>query len=151
MMKFYSEKDSSFISFIWITVIIVTGVILFPFLIGLFFGSEPITFFEAMMVLMLLAVSVGIILWTVYFIQYVFHDDYLYIRGGPFRKRIAYEEITKVTQSNDVMTGFRILSSKNAIEIFYQSGSIKISPQDREIFISEIKKRCPNAVIQIEW
>ncbi|KYD25219.1 hypothetical protein B4110_3001 [Parageobacillus toebii] len=44
-----------------------------------------------------------------------------------------------------------MLSSASGIEIFYKSGilgSVKISPKEKELFLSELKKRCPNAIIQ---
>ncbi len=59
--------------------------------------------------------------------------------------------MTRISTTNDIFTGYRLLSSKNGIEIFYKSaslGSVKISPKDVELFISELKQRCPT--IQID-
>ncbi|WP_242020878.1 PH domain-containing protein [Cytobacillus oceanisediminis] len=47
-------------------------------------------------------------------------------------------------------TGYRILSSKDAIEFFYKKAllrSVKVSPENKELFISEIKKRCPRVKV----
>ncbi|WP_301722872.1 PH domain-containing protein [Planococcus shixiaomingii] len=89
----------------------------------------------------------GVILWMTFSIQYVFYQDYLFVKGGPFRSRIPYEQITKVSPTTDIFTGYRILSSRDGVEIFYKTailGSVKISPENKKEFISEVKKRCPN-------
>ena len=93
----------------------------------------------------------AIILWSSFSIKYVFHQDYLFVKGGPFRSRIPYENITKVSPTSSIFVGYRLLSSRDAIEIFYKTslmGSVKISPEDQKAFIAELKKRCPNSVIQ---
>jgi uncharacterized protein YtpQ (UPF0354 family) len=61
---------------------------------------------------------------------------------------IPYKEITSISPTKDIFTGYRILSSMDALEIAYKSafmGSVKISPQKKELFIAQIKKRCPHA------
>ncbi|MBY7141904.1 PH domain-containing protein [Virgibacillus sp. NKC19-3] len=43
------------------------------------------------------------------------------------------------------IVGYRLLSSRKAVEISYKKaflGSIIISPQNRDLFIKELKKRC---------
>src|SRR5699024_8358275 len=94
----------------------------------------------------LFIVSVGIIVWTAFFIKYVFYEDFLLVKGGPFRSKIPYQTITKVSPTDDIFTGYRILSSKQGLEIFYTSAmleSVKISPKNKTEFITELKKRCP--------
>jgi len=96
-------------------------------------------------------ISVGFILWIAISIKYVFYEDYLLVKGGPFRSKIPYQTITKTSPTNDIFTGYRILSSKDGLQLFYKSamlGSVKISPKNRRDFITELKKRCPNAEIQ---
>lgn len=92
-------------------------------------------------------VSTGFVLWTKLSIKYVFEQDDLFIKGGPFRARIPYENIIKISPTTAVFTGFRVLSSKDAIEIFYKKavlGSVKISPKNKDEFISELNKRSPH-------
>lgn len=92
-------------------------------------------------------IVISFLLWTSFSVKYIFYQDYLYIKGGPFRSRIPYEHITKVLPTTAIFTGHRILSSRDAIEIFNNTtfmGSIKVSPRDKSKFISELKKRCPN-------
>ena len=55
-----------------------------------------------------------------------------------------------ITPTSEILSGFRILSSKDSYEVFYKDGSlgsIKISPKDAERFINELKNRCPNLTI----
>ena len=88
---------------------------------------------------------ISFILWTGFSVKYVFYQDYLLIKGGPFRSRIPYENITKVSPTTAIFTGHRISSSRDGLEIFNKTtflGSIKISPKNKEEFIAELKKRC---------
>nr|WP_240407260.1 PH domain-containing protein [Gracilibacillus halophilus] len=85
------------------------------------------------------------ILWCAFAVKYVFYQDYLLVKGGPFSSRIPYVNITKVSFTKDIFTGYRILSSRDGIEIFYTNailGSLKISPKDKRSFINELEKRC---------
>lgn len=95
-------------------------------------------------------ISVGFFIWTAFFIKYVFYKDFLLVKGGPIRSKIPYDEITQISFANDMYSGFRILSSKDAIEILYKKAllrSVKVSPENKELFISEIKKRCPGVKV----
>ena len=94
-----------------------------------------------------LIISVGLLLWCCFSINYMIRPDYLLVSSGPFRSRIPYEDITQISYTNDILTGYRILSSKDALEISYKKaflGSVKVSPEDKDLFISELVSRCPN-------
>ncbi|MFD4706017.1 PH domain-containing protein [Gottfriedia sp. NPDC058432] len=41
------------------------------------------------------------------------------------RSRIAYREITKISPTTEIFTGYRLLLSKNALEIIYKSGYLR--------------------------
>ncbi|OAT73038.1 PH domain-containing protein [Parageobacillus thermoglucosidasius] len=145
-MVFRAKIDSFFIFIMSITILVLSGVLLIPL-----FTDKTRTMLDTVIVFSLLIISVGFIIWSVFSIKYVFYDDYLLVKGGPFRSRILYQEITKVSPTKDIYTGYRLLSSKSGIEIFYKSGtlgSVKISPKENELFLSELKKRCPNVIIQ---
>ncbi|MED4452425.1 PH domain-containing protein [Metabacillus fastidiosus] len=106
---------------------------------------------DLIVVFSILFITVGLIIWTTFFICYIFYDRYLFVKAGPFRSKIMYEDITKVKKTNDIFTGYRLLSSKEAIEIFYKTGkfgSVKISPREKQNFINELKKRCPHIEIE---
>jgi hypothetical protein len=145
-MVFRAKIDSFFLSVMSVTIFVVSGVLLIPF-----FLDHNRTMLDAAVVFSLLILSVGFIVWSVCSLTYVFCDGYLLVKGGPFRSRILYQEITKVSPTNDIFTGYRLLSAKSGIEIFYQSGflgSVKISPKEMDLFLSELKKRCPHVIIQ---
>ena len=68
------------------------------------------------------------------------------VKTGPFKKRVQYIEITSIRPTKDIFTGYRILSSMDAIAISYRSGlmgEIKISPKDKDAFLSELRARVP--------
>lgn len=46
--------------------------------------------------------------WITFGIKYVFTDEYLLVKGGPFHSKIRYENITKVAKTTDIFTGFRL-------------------------------------------
>lgn len=145
-MVFRSKIDSFFIFIISFSILVICGVLLIPLFI-----DETRTILDTVIVFSLLIICVGVLIWSVFSIKYVFYDDHLLVKGGPFRSRILYQDITMVSPTKDIFTGYRLLSSTNGIEIFYKSGllgSVKISPKEKELFLSELKKRCPNAIIQ---
>lgn len=145
-MIFRSKVDAFFVTFITIAAITIGAVTLLP----LFFDKEA-TISIGIIMFAIFIISVGLIVWVSFFIKYVFYEDYLLVKGGPFRSKIPYQTITKISPTNDIFTGYRILSSNQGFELFYKSatlGSVKISPKDKKEFINELKKRCPNADIQ---
>ena len=143
-MVFRSKVDAFYVNIILIVVLVIGLVSFFPLFV------ESVTFIAVIILTSIFLISISFILWTNFSVKYVFYEDYLFIKGGPFRSRIPYESITKVSPTNAVLYGHRILSSRDAIEIFNKttfSGSIKISPRFKKDFIAEIKKRCPNIQI----
>ncbi|HHW35689.1 MAG TPA: PH domain-containing protein [Bacillales bacterium] len=145
-MVFRSKVDNFFAVTISITLLIIIAVFIIPLTL-----DSTRTLIETIVVLSLCVLIVGFILWSALSIKYVFNQDHLFVKGGPFRSRIPYDEITKISKTSEIFTGYRVLSSKNGIEIFYKKsslGSVKISPKDMDRFIVEIKERCP--YIQID-
>jgi hypothetical protein len=139
---FRSKVDTVFKITISLAILIIGLVTLLPVLM-----DDRIQAVDRIILSSIFFIMIGFILWIVMSIRYIISENYLFVKGGPFRSKIPYEEITKINKTNDLFTGYRILSSTDAIEIFYISaklGSIKISPQESEQFISEIKKRCSN-------
>lgn len=145
-MIFRSKVDNFFVAIISVAILIIGVVTLLPVLIDKEASSTV-----RIIMFSLFIVSEGIIVWTAFFIKYGFYENYLLVKGGPFRSKIPYQTITKVSPSEDIFTGYRILSSKQALELFYESatlGSVKISPKNKMEFINELKKRCPNMQVQ---
>lgn len=145
-MIFGSKVDTFFKIFISITVLIMGLIVFLPLLIDRETSISIIIIMSAIFV-----ISVAFLLSSAFFIQYIFNEDYLLVKAGLFRCKIPYQSITNISPTNDIFTGYRILSSKKALELFYSSailGSIKISPKNKSEFITELKKRCPNAEVQ---
>lgn len=145
-MTFRSKVDNFFMAIIFIVFLLIGIATLLPVIIDKNASTTSI-----FLMLTLFIVLEGVIVWSAFFIKYVFYEDFLLVRGGPFRSKIPYQSITKVTSTEEIFTGYRILSSKQGLELFYNSsafGSVKISPKNKEEFITELKKQCPNLQIQ---
>lgn len=141
-MEYRSKVDKFFVVFISITLSIIMAVFLIPLIL-----DTDKTLVDVIIVLTLCFLSIAFILWTSFSIKYIFNTETLLIKGGPFKTRIPYEDITKLTETTEIFTGYRVLASKDSLEVFYKKGilgSVKISPTDKKRFISELKKRCPN-------
>ncbi len=146
-MVFRSKVDAFFVNVMVIVVLVIASVTIFP----LFLEEFRDDLAGSIILILVFLLVIGFLLWTCFSVQYIFHQDHLFIKGGPFKSRIPYEKIIKVAPTKAIFTGHRILSSRDAIEITNQTtvfGSIKISPKNKEAFISELKKR--NPAIRIE-
>ena len=144
-MTFSSKTDAFFVTFISIAVLIIAAVTIWPLFLD---GGDELSVVITLAATFIL--SAGLILWCSFGVKYVFHEDHLFVKGGPFRSRIPYNSITKVAPTSSIFVGYRILSSKDALEIFYPTailGSVKISPKDKERFLKELEKRCPGLKI----
>lgn len=145
-MVFHSKVDAFFITVMLIVVLVIGLVSFFPLF------TEGGTQLPVVLILSSsFLIVTSFVLWTAFSVKYIFFPNYLLIKGGPFRSRIPYESVIKVSPTTAIFIGHRILSSRDAIEIFNKTtfmGSIKISPRNKREFISELKKRCQNVKIQ---
>ncbi|MGI2336343.1 MAG: PH domain-containing protein [Dehalogenimonas sp.] len=91
-------------------------------------------------------IGIGFILWIWYGTYYEFHDICLLTKMGPFAERIPYERITSVKPVTGMASSMALSSAM--IEIRhgknYVSGTTFISPENRELFLAELRARCPN-------
>jgi predicted membrane protein len=145
-MIFRSKSDTFFVNFILIVLVIAALACFWPLIF-----IEGVTRLAVLLMIAAFFLMVSTLLWTIFSIKYAFCEKYLFVKGGPFRSRIAYGDITKVNQTRDIFTGYRILSSRDALEIYYKTGiagSVKISPVLKKEFISELQKRCPHMHIR---
>ena len=90
-----SKWDRYFIVFITLCIILISAVFLVPQSIAIAAGAtlsplDHIIFFS------LLVISNMLVIWPMLSIRYEMLDDYLLVKGGPFRSKIRYEDITKV-------------------------------------------------------
>lgn len=144
-MTFKSKRDRSFINLIIIAVIIIAIATLWPVVFELYFTESPDLVAVWIMVI-LFVVMTGFILWISFDIEYTFKEDYLLVRGGLFRSKIPYEDITKANPTSQILVGYRILSSKDALEIHYKKafmGSVIISPENQKEFLKVLKEKVP--------
>lgn len=142
-MKFCSKVDRFFLILYSLALLIVAASVFF-----LFFIEDQIPASAAAILIGTFILIFAFMLWLLLHIKYVFHSDHLFVKGGPFQSRILYKGITRVSPTNEILTGYRILSTRDGIEIFYRSalmGSVKISPKDREEFLAQLKEHAPES------
>lgn len=145
-MVFSSKVDKYFLSII-VSAILIMGVVISILLLL----DDELTTTDGYIMLVVFFLSTVFLLWLTLTNKYTFHQNHLVVKGGPFRSRIPYNEITKISPTSEILTGYRLLSSKESYELFYKTGilgSVKISPKESKRFISELKKRCPSIEIQ---
>ncbi|MFP7493953.1 PH domain-containing protein [Terribacillus saccharophilus] len=145
-MLFRSKVDTYFVYFLMIIVLILWLATSWP----LFFFHD-IKLYEFLQLISIFLLGTGFTLWSAYSIEYIFNQDHLMVKCGPFKSRIPYANMTRVTLTKDIFTGYRVLSSRNAIEIHYKIsfwGSVKISPECNDSFLSELETRCEHIEIQ---
>ncbi|MED3553263.1 PH domain-containing protein [Cytobacillus praedii] len=140
-MVFKSKIDKYYL-YVLISAIVIIGI---ACVLPLFLDKQ-IDLFGIVCMLSIFFLTVGFLLWISFSISYSFQENHLLVKTGPFKKRVQYIEITSIRPTKDIFTGYRILSSMDAIAISYRSGlmgEIKISPKDKEAFLSELRARVP--------
>jgi len=139
----FRTKRERFFTRVWMLVLIlVNAVMIVPLWLDPEAGST-----EAVVVLALCVVITGMLLWLMLGIRYTLTEDHLIVKGGPLGSKIRYDDITRITDRPSIWAGYRILSSRDAIEVHYKTGfmgSVMISPADKERFIEELQKRNPS-------
>src|SRR5699024_12412751 len=101
-MVFRSKVDAFFSNFMLIVVLIIGAGSFWPlFLEG---GTDlPVV----LILTSIFLIVISLILLTAFSFQYVFYQDYLFVKGGLFRIRIPYENITKVLPTIAIFTSYR--------------------------------------------
>ncbi|MDG5787174.1 PH domain-containing protein [Evansella sp. AB-P1] len=120
------------------------------FIFSIFIGTTiPLFIYEEMTIFVLIYTAFVLVItlllaWNILDIKYEFLSECLLVKGGFFRSKIYYSEITKISTTTNPWYGYRIMGASKGIEIFYNSalmGSVKISPKEEEHFVEELKKR----------
>lgn len=145
-MVFRAKVDRYFVLLFVLVVLAVALAIFFPLWL-----DDAADALDVRLMALFFQLTAGFLFWCCFSVKYEFREDHLFVKGGPFRSRIPYGQIRKVTPTRDIFTGYRLLSSFDALEIFYDRallGSVKISPRDQEAFLAELKKRCPHVRIE---
>ena len=83
---------------------------------------------------------IGVVTWILAFpCQYTLEDKSLLAQSGILKWRIPYAEIQTVELSNSILSGPAL--SLQRIEVHYDRGRILISPNERDLFLKELRKK----------
>jgi len=83
---------------------------------------------------------IGVVTWILAFpCQYTLEDKSLLAQSGILKWRIPYAEIQTVELSNSILSGPAL--SLQRIEVQYDRGRILISPNERDLFLKELRKK----------
>lgn len=142
-MTFKSKIDLPF-SIMMIISIVAIGISgLFPFFI-----DEPLPLWTGIMLTAITFPIILLLILTTFNTKYTFHNEYLHAQALFFGSKIPYRDIYKVHPTANFISGYRIMTSKDGLEIHSRSigfGSVRISPQNKDLFIEELKKRASHA------
>lgn len=109
----------------------------------------PIAFFvpedELLILLIVTVVMALMLLPLMYYSYYELRENHLYIQMSVFRMKVKYEDITgiregKYSKMNNMAFSLDAVIIERANKKF---GELSISPQDKEMFMMELKRRCP--------
>lgn len=92
----------------------------------------------------LLLLSVGLPMWLLGATSYTLDRTDLNVRCGPFAWRVPLREIRAVTATRNPLSSPALSLDRLRID-FGRMGSIMISPQDKEGFMQELRKRVPSS------
>ena len=85
-------------------------------------------------------ILIGLVTWILAFpCQYTLEDKSLLAQSGILKWRIPYAEIQTVELSNSILSGPAL--SLQRIEVQYDRGRILISPNERDLFLKELRKK----------
>ena len=83
---------------------------------------------------------IGVVTWILAFpCQYTLEDKSLLAQAGILKWRIPYAEIQTVEFSNSILSGPAL--SLQRIKVQYDRGRILISPNERDLFLKELRKK----------
>ena len=124
---------------IWITIGIVW--IVMTLIVSIFIVPA-----EQRGIMLIMVIPVGLFLGWLYFgTYYVFKENLLYCRSGPFVEKIPYDNIRALKLCKNMMSSMAL--SRERIEIKqhgkgYVHATTYISPIHREPFLEVLKQRC---------
>jgi hypothetical protein len=90
----------------------------------------------------LLLLSVGLPMWLLRATTYTFGDTDLEVHCGPFAWRVPLREIRAVTATRNPLSSPALSLDRLRID-FGRMSSIMVSPEDKEGFMKELRKRVP--------
>lgn len=88
--------------------------------------------------------------WLWFGTYYTIDHDALNVKTGPFKRRIKFSEITRITETKSLWQGaiFTAALSLHRVHIRYaRYNAIDVSPEDQGRFIDMLAARCPKAKV----
>lgn len=103
---------------------------------------------EMLVLLLIIVPTYAFVGWIWFQTGYTIMNDMLFIRCGPFRWRIPWQDIKRIRSSRSPLSSAAL--SFDRLEIRYQKFNVvHISPDDQERFINIVQERAPQADIQL--
>lgn len=132
-MRFEIKIDLWLKLILWISVLVIA-----PFA---FFVPEG----EIYIILISTVLMALMILPLMYFSYYELKEDYLHIQMSVIRLKVKYKDITgikegKYSKMNNMAFSLDAVIIERSSKKF---GELSLSPQDKEIFMHELKRKCP--------
>lgn len=132
-MRFEIQVDLWMRLILWLCVLMILPFIFFvP-------ADEMFIIFIATVVMALMVLPL------MYFSYYELREDHIYIQMSIFRMKVKYKDITgiregKYSKMNNMAFSLDAVIIERSKKRF---GELSISPQEKELFIMELKRRCP--------
>lgn len=90
----------------------------------------------------------GLVVWIYFTTYYVIEDDTLRVRSAFINKLIPIYDIRSIKQTFNPLSSPAL--SMDRLEILYETHStVLISPENRDVFLEELKKRNPSIRIDV--
>ncbi len=88
-----------------------------------------------------------IVSWVWFSTGYTLTDDMLFVRCGPFRKKVALKNITYIRESRKFLASAALSMERLELHTADRYPYI-ISPRDKETFIQQLLSRQPDIVLE---
>lgn len=140
-MKFEPKRDLWLSCLIWLSVISLVVVGIFPLLF------EEVGLWEGVAVMVICLASAGLTAWFWTATYYILRKSELMIRLGPIKMTIPYADIIRITPTRSLLAS--MATSSRRLEIKYGKFKyVHISPLDQDKFLRELKRRRPDINIE---
>lgn len=131
-----SKRDAWIVVLLWVTVLVMlvaAGAV----------WKEPAPLAIRLALGALFIGVAGFVLWLLYGTRYTLTDALLLIRSGPFRWRVALDEIEEVLPTRNPLSS--PACSLDRLRIRYRGArfGIMISPRDKDRFLRDLTRRVP--------
>ncbi len=137
MKRFLSTKNNITFFTLWILVIGIAILLLNSVLSGDFHWAPII----------ILTLVIAMIVWVLIDTRYVIKSNLLLYRSGPFRGRIDINKIKRIKMHSGLFVPVSMkpsLDTNGLIITYNQYDDVFISPENKSVFLEELKKINPN-------